>query len=340
LRRRDPAFLIHFKREFRSLIDIRHPNLVELYELFSQGAFWFFTMELISGAHFLRYVRPSPKPPTGPGASCCELDRLRAASMQLADGIAALHAAELVHLDIKPSNVLVSSDGHVDLLDFGLARHAAVHEPQTIIAGTPGYMSPEQARGLPVGYASDWYSFGALLSEALTGSLPRATDPWYPGRGSGHGMHVPEDLTSLCESLLQVEPSRRPSGQEVIARLGGSTAVVGGYAEAAGRVHEPLIGRESQLKTLRHLLESTEHGRAVVVNLHGRSGIGKSTLIRTFCRQAESDTRNVVALVGRCYQSENVPFKALDDLVDGLSRYLQKLPQIEAEGWCLATRRT
>jgi len=334
LRRRDPAFLYRFKQEFRSLVDIRHPNLVELYELFSEGPFWFFTMELVYGVNFLRHVQSRPRPDTSPGPVACDIGRLRAASLQLARGIAALHDAAILHRDIKPRNILVSGDAHVRLLDFGLARHAAADDPHTMIAGTPAYMSPEQAHGLVIGKASDWYSFGVVVFQALTGSFPGAPGSSPIGGHAGpsaFGVDVPEDLDSLCKDLLQAEPSRRPSGQDVIERLGGPSSGVRASAEPQPPLEERLIGRESHLNTLRHLLQVTEHGRAVVVNLHGRSGIGKSTIVRTFCRRVTREAPDVVALSGRCYESETVPFKALDDLVDGLSRYLKTLPDVEAE---------
>jgi serine/threonine protein kinase len=334
LRRTQPTFLYQFKREFRSLVGIRHPNLVELHELFSEGPFWFFTMDLVRGDNFLTYVQVGDQPDNAPGSVASRLDRLRAASLQLALGIMALHDAEILHRDIKPGNILVSDDGQVRLLDFGLARHAAADRLQTTVAGTPAYMSPEQAGGLPIGKASDWYSFGVLMFQALTGFLPSA--PGSPATRSSapaaaRGVDVAADLDSLCRDLLDPEPARRPSGHQVVERLGGLTSIISLAPEPHQAVEEDLIGRESHLGTLKHLLQQTERGRAVVVNVHGRSGIGKSTLVRTFCRQVTRESPGVVVLSGRCYESETVPFKALDDLVDGLSRYLKTLADVEAE---------
>src|SRR5262245_12748361 len=130
-----PNALYRFKREFRELCDLLHPNLIALHELYSVGEEWMFTMELLEGAvAFREWVRADPA-------------RLRPALIQLADGLTALHAAGKVHRDVKPSNVMVTPDGRVVILDFGLisdlTQADATHEGMAI--GTPGYMSPEQA---------------------------------------------------------------------------------------------------------------------------------------------------------------------------------------------------
>src|SRR5262245_45741804 len=124
LRRTDPAFLYRFKREFRALVDIRHPNLIELYELFSEDQLWFFTMELVRGVNFLAYVAHRHGSQARTGSAACNLERFRNASLELSEGIVALHSRGILHRDIKPGNVLVSSNGRVRLLDFGLVREA------------------------------------------------------------------------------------------------------------------------------------------------------------------------------------------------------------------------
>jgi len=193
LRDLDAGAIYRFKREFRAIADLVHPNLVVLHELVSESGEWFFTMELVDGVDFLRWVRPGSEthrdpttPPTLPilGKSTVEarepkapLDerRLRDAMLQLAKGLSALHAAGRLHRDIKPGNVLVTPEGRVVLLDFGLATD--LERPMTqssdqVLVGTVGYMAPEQAAMLPCTEAADWYAVGTMLYEALTGRLP------------------------------------------------------------------------------------------------------------------------------------------------------------------------
>jgi serine/threonine protein kinase len=122
MQRPDAASLARFKQEFRALQDVSHPNLVALYGAFLEEGQWFFTMELLEGTDFLSYVRGgaleeqtvATKPDlivTADAVSPAQLTRLRSALRQLAEGLAALHAAGKVHRDIKPSNVLVTPEG-------------------------------------------------------------------------------------------------------------------------------------------------------------------------------------------------------------------------------------
>src|SRR5580698_987236 len=181
LLRYDAAALYLFKQEFRTLADVRHTNLVHLYELVVEGQDdVFFSMELVRGSEFLQHVRgaagPRPaktrdagaivttRPPTParntvrPGTvrdspvpaarTLADMDRLRPTLRQLVEGIHALHCAGNLHRDVKPSNVLVTGEGRVVLLDFGVAtelrgRAGEASVGSGEVVGTARYMAPE-----------------------------------------------------------------------------------------------------------------------------------------------------------------------------------------------------
>src|SRR5262249_27434912 len=143
-----------------------------------------------------------------------------------------LHEGGLLHRDLKPSNVIVTTEGRVVILDFGLALEARPDETQSVtLMGTPAYMAPEQSSGLGSSEASDRYGFGVMLFEAITGQPP-FTGPFLevlkaklqpdPPRPSSRASRVPPDLDVLCHELLSPEAATRPTGRDVLARLGGS----------------------------------------------------------------------------------------------------------------------
>jgi tetratricopeptide (TPR) repeat protein len=349
--------LFRFKREFRALTDISHPNLAVLHELHTAGDEWFFSMELVDGVPFTEWVRhdvavdeatiglgPEVTQPTlAPGAralgtgaivSDVDLERLDGALAQLVDGVLALHVSGKLHRDLKPSNVLVGRDGRVVLLDFGLVstvdnQGADLTHKQAAV-GTPAYMSPEQAADAPLGEASDWYAVGVMLYEALTGRRPFEGTPEQmmrrkqretPLAPSAVAVGVPPVLDELCMRLLARSPDDRPGGRAILAALGRSPSRATLELERS-MTAPPFIGRQRELQALRHALAGTRrHGVAVFVR--GDSGMGKSQLVRRFLDDLGGDA---LVLEGRCYERESVPYKTLDTIIDSLTGALLHLP--------------
>jgi eukaryotic-like serine/threonine-protein kinase len=223
LRNAHATALARFKGEFRALQRLEHPNLVSLGELITAGRLSFFTMELVAGVPFLEYVR---------AGGICDESRLRACLAQLAPALAALHANSIVHRDVKPSNVLVTDEGRVVLLDLGLAldTRTVTTSADADVVGTVAYMAPEQAQSGKVGPAADWYALGVVLYEALTGALPHGGGTPLevllnkmqnaPPPPRARVPDVPRDLDQLCERLLLVDPAERPAEREILERLG------------------------------------------------------------------------------------------------------------------------
>jgi serine/threonine protein kinase len=332
------AALFRFKNEFRSFADLTHPNLVTLYELLSDGHRWCFTMELVDGAPFGHGRLRGPEPAT----RHADVERIRDAFTQLAAGLAALHAADKLHRDIKPTNVLVTAAGRVVLLDFGLGVNLdSTGIYQTLdarVLGTVAYMSPEQAAGRAMSPASDWYSVGVMLYQELTGRLPfdgtamdicNAKRFGVPEPPAALAPQTPDDLNSLCVELLRHDPAGRPRGPEVMRRLGGRHERRGHGSTACHASAQLFVGRAAELAVLRHAYDTMRSGTSVITHIHGQSGAGKSALLHRFLDSIAADP-DVVILTGRCFEQESVPFNALDSLVDSLARHLRRLTPLEA----------
>lgn len=291
-------------------------------------------------------VAPSNEPPTEPHTRPLQLEtvapidlpKLRAAARQLAEAVQALHAAGKLHRDLKPSNVLVTPEGRVVVLDFGLVAELAEDHDMTAegtVIGTAAYMAPEQAAARPVSEATDWYAVGVMLFEALTGRLPfegkamqvlldkQRVDPPSP---RALFPDAPDDLSALCVDLLKRNPEERPRGDEVLARLGVAPAPPLDGREPSG----PLVGRAVELAALADALQEAQQGSSSVVFVSGASGVGKTALARHFLEKVALPAGAVV-LKGRCYERESLPFKAVDGLVDALTRHLLHLERSQCE---------
>lgn len=321
--------LLRFKREFRSLADITHPNLVAFHELHELAGEWFLTMELVEGVSWLDWVRPT-RGTGGPrrtrqdiAASPVSAARLRGALIQLVDGLIALHTAGQLHRDLKPSNVVVSPQGRLALLDFGLVATLAELDPERLAVGTPVYMSPEQASDRPLGEASDWYGVGCMLFEALTGRRPFEGEPEQvmtrkqteqPPSPAVLVPGVPPDLARLAMALLAPRAAARPDGRAILAMLGAAPSA---RTRLLAQSQPPpvLLDRTAELAALRRALDDAAHGGVSVV-VSGPRGAGKSTLLRRFLRDV---AEQVVVLEGRCFEREVLPFKLIDGVVDSLT---------------------
>ncbi len=342
----DPELIYQLKREFRALAELSHPNIITLYELFAEPDQCFFSMELVAGGvDFLSYVRRrtvappnqqpwdpdadtvrdavASRPPARAPATADRVDQvaLRACLLQLVDALRALHAAGMVHRDVKPSNVLIGAGGRVVLTDFGIVaqRTSQVAWEGIARAGTPHFVCPEYRDTGAATPACDWYSVGVMLHLALFGRLP--------GEPDRETAAAPADLVILCDALLSADPAGRPSGPEIARTLGRETALI----PEPNVGEELLFGREEQLEALVAAFASIRSGRPGVVHVRGPSGIGKSALVRAFLDGLQACDQAVV-LEGRCYERESVPYKALDSLLDAVTTHLAAMPEAEVAG--------
>jgi serine/threonine protein kinase len=271
----------------------------------------------------------------------CQLERLAVALPQLARGLAALHAAGKIHRDVKPSNIQVTSTGRVVLLDFGLVAELDRRQVgDGTITGTLAYMAPEQCAGdVPLTPAADWYALGVVLFHALTGRLPFEGAParvilekqtLAAPSVTRYATGVPDDLVQLCAELLEREPADRPSGPALLRRLGVSDLDSGRLPLVSRSREEGFAGRDEELTQLDLALANLDHRRAAVCVVRAPSGMGKTSLVARFFERVRASRGDVLLLRGRCLEREDVPYKAIDHLIDELSDWWRELPSDEA----------
>jgi serine/threonine protein kinase len=228
--RANPRLLARFAREARAIAALNHPHICTLHDVGSHEGIDFLVMEHIEGETLRSRLGRGP----------LSIEETVRCGREVADALAAAHRQGLVHRDIKPSNIIVTPNGDAKVVDFGLARLAALisagqpakTEPTEsgVVVGTPHYMSPEQARGLPLDPRTDIFSLGVVLFECLTGRLPfdgEMRDDYLQHLLAGEPLaigalrtDVPADLQALIERCLEGEVSRRlESAAELAAEL-------------------------------------------------------------------------------------------------------------------------
>jgi tetratricopeptide (TPR) repeat protein/tRNA A-37 threonylcarbamoyl transferase component Bud32 len=266
--------------EARALARLNHPNVVTIHEVHVVGDELILAMELVDGQDLGHWAQqhPAPRPFANDARFVIAIGYLR----QAAAGIAAAHAAGLVHRDFKPSNVLVGADGRVRVADFGLAgattdpssrASASVREAAMItmslastprVSGTPRYMAPEQQAGLPIDARVDQFAFCVTAWELLFGEHPWGGDmpgdePPTPPTGAPaslahallRGLAIdPARRHASMDALLAALPSERQrrSSARVVALASGTAAVVAGLAVALAGARDPCADARDRLR--------------------------------------------------------------------------------------------
>ncbi|MCB9741351.1 MAG: AAA family ATPase [Alphaproteobacteria bacterium] len=293
--------MVELKREFRAARQVVHPNLVALHELYAEGQQALFTMELVVGEPLAHM----PMDPEG----------LRRSFGALCAALSTLHAAGLVHGDVKSSNVLVQADGRVVLLDLGLSREAGEAVPMRGDGlgpvGTLGTLAPELYAGAPVGPQTDAYALGALLYRCLCRHEATRGDPdtrrwqaegaWFPSPAELRAS-VPADLSDLAMRLLDPDPGRRACIREAAEVFAAPVPALRALWIERPDATEALRGAWAMAQT-----------RGATALVQGPGGVGKSSLVRLVV-----ESLGVASCWGCASPVEHLAYQALDSALDAL----------------------
>lgn len=293
-----PLYTALFQREFDTLARLEHPNIVQVFDYGFDDDGPFYTMELLSGEDLAKLAPLSIQ-------EACRILR------DVASALALLHARQLLHRDVSPSNVRLTGDRRAKLIDFGaLCPFGRTRET----AGTPAFVAPECLHAEPLDQRADLYSLGALAYWTLTRrlavraySLDGLADallaPVTPP--SAHVPELPAELNELIMSLLAQDRSARPArAVDVIERL---TQIAELPPENDEQVaysylkHPPLQGRDTLVRSVQHGLDGVRSGRGEILWIEGMPGSGRTAALSRLGIEAQLHGATVLRAEGRVH---------------------------------------
>ena len=206
----DSSFVTKFRAEAQSAAGLEHPNIVNIYDVGSEDGLYYIVMEYVEGITLKTYIEKKGQLSFKESASI---------AIQVARGIEAAHNKDIIHRDIKPQNIIISTEGKVKVTDFGIARAASANTISADVMGSVHYASPEQARNGFVDGRSDIYSLGIVMFEMITGRVPFDGDTTVAvalrhlqediARPSIYAPDIPISFEKIILKCTQKTPDRR-----------------------------------------------------------------------------------------------------------------------------------
>ncbi len=324
----DPKARERLHREARSAAALDHPFICKIHEIVEIDGRTGIVMEHVVGETLQARMRQS---------RLSVADALAIAG-EIAEAIEEAHRRRVIHRDLKSSNIMVTEQGHVKVMDFGLAKlmHTDSHpleQAETIgpltdsgmRVGTPAYMAPEQLLGGEADVRSDIFAFGILLYELLAGVHPftrssqsetmSAIIREAPVPIRQYAGDLPKSARLMLDRLLAKEPYRRYQSfedlrvdlRQLAQETSGQTPVPRSVetSEPSGPTRTPYVGRETERAELRRLLEQAKAGRGSLVLIGGEPGVGKTRLTEELV--AEARACGWFTLTGHCYEAAGTP---------------------------------
>jgi hypothetical protein len=302
---------LQFEREYHTLAQLAHPNIVAVHDYGMADGAPYYTMELLDGSD-VRELSPMP------WRRACQL------LCDVAGALALLHSRRLVHRDLTPRNVRCTGDGRAKLIDFGAM--AAMGRCQQVI-GTPAYAAPELVNNQELDARADLYSLGALAYFALTGQhafrarhFHELRDAWRsrPLPPSAFARDIPAELDVLVIALLNPDPAARPSSTaEVLARLhalSGQRTLETTATAHAYLTTPTLVGRSEELLAIRKRMLRAVRGAGSSVLIQGTAGTGRSRLLAALALEAKlAGALVVTANASDCAPDDYALLRALVD---------------------------
>jgi predicted ATPase len=320
-----------FRREFRALVRINHPNVIRVESFGDIYGHPYIAMEYVEGPDLHQLVRSFKGMPLA-----LRWKRCSRILIDLCRALAHIHRRGLVHRDLKPSNILMDPQGRAKLTDFGIVKDldpSADPNVSNTLVGTWAYASPEQITGDAIDHRSDLYSLGVILFVMLTGRRPFVAKD-IAGYLELHREHepprprelvpsVPPWLDEICVRLMRKAPRDRfQSAQEVLYQLertGEEPSSTGPAPEPRDAWELPLVGRTVEKAALQEVLADLTRGRGAALWFFGPVGCGRTRLLEHVVDQARS--LGFPVHISRAREPSG-PFGALDRLASELARDL------------------